>query len=89
MAIGATGSQIVNGMLRDAFRTAGCGIAVGALAAFAFGRVSSSSVPILPAPGALSYVIAIAVVGVSTAVAAVLPAMRAARIDPVQALRTE
>jgi predicted permease len=89
MAIGATGSQIVNGMLRDSFRTAGYGIAGGTLAAFVFGRISSSSVPILPDPGPLSYVIGIAVVGVSTAVAAMLPAMRAARIDPVQALRTE
>jgi len=89
MAIGATGSQIVNGMLRDAFRTGGWGIAVGTLAAFAFARISSGSVPILPAPGPLSYVIGIVVVGASTAVAAVFPAMRAARIDPVQALRTE
>ena len=89
MAIGATGRQIVKGMLREAFRTGGCGIAVGARAAFALLRVSSGSVPILPNPGALSYVVGMAVVGVATAVAAMLPATRAARIDPVQALRTE
>jgi len=89
MAIGATGTQIVKGMLREALRTGSCGIAVGALAAFALARIASGRVPILPDPGALSYVLGIAVVGIATAAAAVLPAMRAARIDPVQALRTD
>jgi predicted permease len=89
MAIGATGPQIVRGMLREAFRTGGYGIAAGAVAAFAFGRLSSGNVPIFPAPGALSYVLGIAVVGVATAAAAVLPAMRAARVDPVQSLRVD
>jgi ABC-type antimicrobial peptide transport system permease subunit len=89
MAVGATGTQIVKGMLREGLRTGGYGITVGAIAAFAFARISSGRVPILPAPGALSYVLGIAVVGIATAAATVLPAMRAARIDPVQALRTD
>jgi ABC-type antimicrobial peptide transport system permease subunit len=89
MAIGATGGQIVKGMLREACRPGGYGIAVGAGAAFALGRLSSGNVPIFPNPGAQSYVLGIAVVGVATVAAAVLPAMRAARIDPVQALRVD
>ncbi len=89
LAIGATGSQIVRGIVGEMLRTGGSGVAAGALAAFAFGRITGGRVPILPAPGAFSYVVGIAVVAIATAVAALLPARRAARIDPVQALRSE
>jgi len=89
MAIGATGTDIVGAMLHEALRTGGYGVASGALAAFALARISSGSVPVMPDPHALSYVIGVTVVAIATAAAAVLPSMRAARIDPVRALRVD
>jgi predicted permease len=89
MAIGATGRHIVEGMLREAFRTGGAGMAIGAIAVFALARLSSGTVPLFPDPGALSYLLGVGMVGLATAAAAIVPAMRAGSIDPVQALRVD
>jgi macrolide transport system ATP-binding/permease protein len=89
MALGASASQIVRGMLIETSRIAAIGLAAGLAVAIGALRLLDSSSPIVPHYGPRPFVAGAAVVLVATAVAALLPLRRAARIDPAQALRTE
>jgi predicted permease len=89
LALGATPSQLTSLIARDGLRLSALGVAIGAIL----------SLPMAYALGALLFGVQIADVagfGVICAVlilvgtvAAVLPARRAARLDPLVALRTE
>jgi predicted permease len=89
LALGATPGQLMSLIAGDGFRLAMIGVAVGGLLA----------IPIAAALGALIFGVHIADLATFTAtcallvavamIAAVLPARRAARLDPVAALRTE
>ena len=89
LALGATPRQLMSLIAGDGFRLAMIGVAVGGLLA----------IPLAAALGALIFGVHIADLATFTAtcallvavamIAAVLPARRAARLDPVAALRTE
>ena len=89
MALGATVQGIVSGMINETLRTAlvglGCALVLAALASGYF----SGLVPFIPVFGARAYVIATAIVLTATVMAALLPSLRAARIDPSKALRVD
>ena len=89
MALGASPWRIVWGMLVETSRTASIGLAIGLAAAAGLIRLFRGSAAILPEFGARPFVVGAAIVAVATAVAALAPLLRAARIDPAQALRTE
>jgi len=89
MALGASAGQIVSGMLIETSRIASIGLAAGLAVAAGLIRLFSASIAILPDFGASPFVIGAAIVLVATAVAALLPLRAVARIDPVQALRSE
>jgi len=89
MALGATGRRIAGPILRDALMLAGVGVAIGIPVALALGRVIKSQLygvtpydPLTLVAGALT--LALVAVG-----AAWWPAHRAAKIDPMEALRYE
>jgi putative ABC transport system permease protein len=89
MALGAGQSTVVGAVVRSALRTAVVGIALGLVAAFALTRTIAS---FLYGVSPTDPVTAAAVAGVLlavTAVAAFVPARRAANIDPMTALRAE
>jgi ABC-type antimicrobial peptide transport system permease subunit len=65
------------------------GIAIGLAAALAAGRLLQSALPGIAASDPLSLSAAIVVVTVATLVAGYVPARRAARIDPMIALRCD
>lgn len=88
MALGASAWRIVRGMLVETSRTASIGLAAGLAVAAGLIRLFSGAVA-MPDFGARPFVVGVAIVLVSTAVAALLPLRRAARIDPAQALRAE
>jgi putative ABC transport system permease protein len=89
MAIGATVRQIVAGMLGETLQTAAIGLGAGLALALALGRAFSGTIPIVPAFMLRPYLIGASIVLAATATAALLPSLRASRIDPSKALRAE
>jgi hypothetical protein len=89
MALGATRRNIARPILREALLLASIGVAVGLPAAFAAGRLIRSQLyglaPHDPPTLAAAVVLLLAV----AAVAAWIPARRAAKVDPMDALRYE
>ena len=89
MALGATVRQIVSAMMGETLRVALIGLGVGLALAIAVVRGLNSLVEIVPRFGPRPYVVGVAIVLAATMVAAMLPSLRAARIDPSKALRAE
>ncbi|HMF93894.1 MAG TPA: FtsX-like permease family protein, partial [Vicinamibacterales bacterium] len=87
--LGATAADVERQLLTEGARTAGIGLAIGALLAIAIGRLASRFLlqvsPFDPA------VITTAVIVLTTAalLASYVPVRRATRVAPVDALRTE
>jgi predicted permease len=89
MALGATRQSIAALILRQGSILIGAGLILGLALAFATGRLVQSflyQVRALDAMTYLSVIVALSLVGV---LASLLPARRAASIEPVQALREE
>ena len=89
LAVGSTPRSLLVQVLSEGAAIVAVGIAAGALGGYAFTGVASSYVAGLRIPGALPLVIAAAVLGAAAVAASLLPAARAARVDVLQALRTE
>jgi predicted permease len=93
MALGAARSRVMQLVMREAFVLVGIGLALGVPAAFLAGRLAASRLSGLlygvSATDPLTMAGAVAVLGVASAAAAYLPASRAARVDPMVALRNE
>jgi ABC-type antimicrobial peptide transport system permease subunit len=87
MALGATRVRIVRSVVRNAAITALIGVAVGIAGAIASARVLQDFVWGISALDPRTY-IAVAMTLVAVAVAAsLMPALRAVRLNPIQALR--
>lgn len=89
LALGATVPTIVSGMLGETLRTAAFGVAGGLAVAAGVIRALGAVAEVVPAYGPRAYFIGTAIVLTSTLVAALLPSLRTARIDPSAALRVE
>jgi predicted permease len=89
MAIGASPADVLRLVLRQGFVLVGAGLATGALLAAAATRVLSGALYGVGAADPLTWGLAGAVVLLCAAVANALPALRAAKTDPVDALRIE
>jgi predicted permease len=89
MALGAAAGDVIGMVLRDSLWMVGVGIALGLPCAYAVGRVLKTSLFQLrhldPLTGALAFVALLA----ASLIAAWVPARRAARIEPVIALRED
>jgi ABC-type antimicrobial peptide transport system permease subunit len=89
MALGAEPARVVRGILSQALSLAALGLIPGAAASFALMRVIASQVEgVSPYDWVTFTVVAVLLCAVAT-VAALLPALRAARADPLAALRSE
>jgi predicted permease len=89
MALGADGRRVSAGVIRGAEWVIGAGCALGLVGVFWVSRVGEGLVPGFTPPGApvvAGLIVLLAGVG---ALAAWLPARRAATVDPVVALRAE
>ena len=89
LALGATARHVIREVLAAAGRTALVGAAVGLVAAAAASRVAQAMLFGVSPLDALALTIAPAVILVIAVTTSVIPARRAARIDPIASLRAE
>ena len=87
VAMGAKPADVVGLVLRGALRLAAIGLAIGLLLSLAASRVMASMLFALKPTDAVTYVAVLIAVTPVILLAAAIPAWRAARIDPVTALR--
>jgi len=89
MAVGARPGEILSMMLKDAMAVAAGGIVVGAVAALALTRLMTALLyNVRPNDPAIFAVVILGLAG-TCLFASWIPALRAARVEPVQALRCE
>jgi predicted permease len=86
-ALGARPADIVGLVLRQVAVVAAAGIAAGLWAAFAASQSIASVLYGVAPHDPLSFFVVPAVLMVATAIAAIVPARRAARVDPLKVLR--
>lgn len=89
MALGAQPADIVRGVLRGAFAQVTIGLALGIPLAIAAGRLITSRLFQVHSYDPLVLALSIAALAVCAFVASMIPAQRAASVDPVQAMRVE
>ena len=89
LAVGSQPHHLLAAVLSEGAVMAALGVAAGAGGGFALAKIVASYVQDVQLPGALPLVSAAAVLLLAAVVASVLPAARAARVDVMQALRSE
>jgi ABC-type antimicrobial peptide transport system permease subunit len=89
MSLGASRGRVLGEVLREGMRLAVLGLAVGIAGAFAAGRVLASLLSEVKPGDPLIFVATAGLLGVVALIACYLPARRAARLDPMTALRYE
>jgi putative ABC transport system permease protein len=89
LALGAHPRMILTNVIVEGIVIAVIGIAAGAVIGFAFSRLIGSYFQDVQLPGLLPLIGSTGVILAATVIAAVLPAARAARVDVMQALRSE
>ncbi len=89
MAIGARGGDVVRMVLGQGGRIAGIGLAAGLVGALALGGFLGNQLFGVSRFDPLTFVAVVAVLGAVALLACWLPARRAAKVDPMTALRCE
>jgi putative ABC transport system permease protein len=87
VALGADRSRVLNLVLREGAVLAGAGIAIGLAAALAFTRVLRTMLFEVTTTDIATYAAMMLVLGAAVLLASFVPARRAARVDPMIALR--
>jgi putative ABC transport system permease protein len=89
LAIGSQRRDLLTRVIAEGAVMAGAGVIAGAAAGFVLARIANRFFWAIKMPGALPVIIAAFVLMAVAIVASVLPAARAARVDVMQALRSE
>jgi putative ABC transport system permease protein len=89
MALGAGQSRILKGVLKEAVVMASLGLAIGVACGWWSSRLFESLLFGVTATDPATYLTALAIVGGVALIASLLPAIRAARTEPMSALRLE
>ena len=89
MALGATSASVVNLVLRQSIAMIVAGVAAGAVGAVAALQILQRLVQAMQPTGPATILLTIAILVAAALLASFLPARRASRVDPVQALRQE
>jgi predicted permease len=87
MSLGARAADVLGMFVRETLRLAVIGVGIGLAASAAVSQVLASFLFGLGATDAVTFATAAAVIGVVAMMASYLPARRAARVDPLRALR--
>jgi predicted permease len=89
VALGADSRSVLMLVLREVAILAGIGIAIGLPGGYGLGKVIESQLFNLKARDPLTYLVATLALVATALVAGLIPAIRAARVDPMRALRYE
>ncbi|MFI5178274.1 MAG: ADOP family duplicated permease [Vicinamibacterales bacterium] len=89
LAVGSQPRHLLTGVLSEGVVMAAIGVAAGAAGGYALARLAGSFVQDVQIPGVVPVLASATVLIAAAVVASVLPAARAARVDVVQALRSE
>jgi predicted permease len=89
LAIGSQPSALVRGVITDGILMAGIGVIAGAAGGYLMAQFGASYFEDMRMPGALQLAGSAVVLLAAAVVASVLPAARAARVDVMQALRSD
>jgi len=89
LAVGSQPRHLLTGVLSEGAVMATVGILAGAIGGLALARIIASYVQNVQLPGPLPVLAAAALLLIAAVVASMLPAARAARVDVMQALRSE
>ena len=89
LAVGATPAQVVAQVLKEGLTLVAVGITAGAAFGYGLAWAASSYVETVRMPGVWPAVVAASMLVSAALVASVVPAVRASRVDVLQALRAE
>ncbi len=89
LALGSQPKQLLRGVITQGAVMAAAGVLAGGVFGFVVARVAGSYFGDLKMPGALSVIVSALLLLVAAVIASWLPAARAARVDVMQALRSE
>jgi putative ABC transport system permease protein len=89
LALGAEPRSILADVLREGLIIASIGVATGVLVGFIFAHTVARYVAEMQLPGTVILLASAVVILAAALIASALPAVRAARVDAVQALRSE
>jgi putative ABC transport system permease protein len=89
LAIGSQPSHLLAGVIREGAVIAALGIAVGAASGYLLARLAGSYLIGMKMPSVLPVAISALILLAAAVAASALPAARAARVDVIQALRSE
>jgi putative ABC transport system permease protein len=89
LAVGAQPRHLVTGVIAQGAVIAAAGVAAGAVCGYALAKLAASYFEAVRTPGAMVVLGSAAVLLAAAVVASLLPALRAARVDVIQALRSD
>ena len=89
LALGATNTNILGMVLRHGLAVAAAGLVVGLAAAALLTRLIATLIVGVTATDPLTFIVAAVALAVAAAIATLVPALRASRVDPVVSLRSE
>jgi putative ABC transport system permease protein len=89
MALGARAAQVVTGLTRETMIMVAVGAAIGLAAGLSFGRVIERLLFEVRAMDLVALLTPLMMLSIAIAIAAIPPALRAARVDPAEILRSE
>ena len=88
-ALGASARQIIQLVARQGATLLSLGFTAGAITTYGVVRLVRNQWDAMPAPNLIAWLCAAFVLGIAVVIACWLPARRAARVDPIIALRAE
>jgi putative ABC transport system permease protein len=89
IALGAQSGEIVKMIVRQGALLAGAGVVPGILLAYAAGRAMEGILAGMQPGDALTFASAVGLCVLMTVLGSLVPALRAVRIDPISAIRSE
>jgi len=89
MALGARREQVMTGVMLEALALTATGLLIGLAGALTLGRVLGALLFDVRPTDPFTFAVVMALLGVMAVMAAYMPAVRASRIDPMNAMRAE